>query len=134
MRHLIVLLFLITNSAFSQKSYFKEITSNKKIVSEGWINNSQKTDYWFYYYANGNTKEEGHYVENKKINWWIFYDTKGNILKKCEFKNDKMNGFCIIYNDGEIIRAEKFIKGKKIKQWESLSEFKKDNTISMIND
>jgi antitoxin component YwqK of YwqJK toxin-antitoxin module len=134
MRYLIIILFLISNAVFSQKNYFKEVTLNKKTVSEGWLDKNRKVDYWFYYYSNGNKKEEGHYIDDKKDNWWIFYDAKGNIVKKCEFKNDKMNGFCIIYNDGDIIRAEKFIKGKKIKQWESLSEFKKDNAISMIND
>jgi hypothetical protein len=45
-----------------------------------------------------------------------------------------MEGFCIVYKKGDVIRAEKYVKGKKIKHWNSLSEFKKDNDFSMIND
>ncbi len=114
------------------KSYIKNYHENGQIKSEGWINNNLKDGYWFTYYENGLKKEEGHFKNNKKIKWWIFYDIKSNIEKKCEFENDKMNGYSITYLNGDPIRGEKYKFGKKVKQWNSLSEFKKDNFIALV--
>lgn len=114
----------------SPKTYQKTYFDNGNIKSEGWIQNNLKTDYWFYYYENGRKKEEGHYKNDKKTKWWVFYDVNEEVVKKSKFENDKMDGLTIIYYKGNIIRAEKFLKGEKVKQWDSLSEFKKDNSIS----
>lgn len=124
-----VILFIVLNFIGNSdvKTYIKHYYPNGKLKEEGWILNDKKTDYWFYYYENGLKKQEGHYKNNQKINWWIFYDEKQTIIKKCEFRNDKMNGLSIIYAKGEIIKAEKYNNGKKVKTWSSLSEFKKDN-------
>jgi antitoxin component YwqK of YwqJK toxin-antitoxin module len=131
---------LILTMAFSlsygqekvEKLYSKNYFDNKKIESQGWVSQDEKIDYWFFYYENGNKKEEGHYDRNKKTNWWIFYDLNGNVLKKCEFKNDILNGICIIYKNDKIVSAEKYKFGKKIKQWGSLTEYKKDNPTSFL--
>jgi len=124
---LTIILFLTSFGITDSKTYIKTYHPNGKLKEEGWILNDKKTDYWFYYHENGLKKQEGHYKNNQKINWWIFYDEKQTIIKKCEFRNDKMNGLSIIYEKGEIIKAEKYNNGKKVKTWSSLSEFKKDN-------
>lgn len=123
---LILLSFLHVSG---QKTYFKDYFSNGKLKSEGWLNQSQKEDYWFFYNENGTKKEEGHFANNKKCKWWIFYIHEEEISKKCQFESDKMNGLCLIYKNGEIIRAEKYLNDLKIKQWNSIAEFKKDNPI-----
>lgn len=123
------LLFFICFQSIAQKTYLKKYYPNKNLKEEGWILNDKKTDYWFYYYENGNKKEEGHYQNNQKNNWWIFYDEKQSITKKCEFKNNKIDGLSIVYKNGEIIKAEKYILGKKVKTWTDLEEFKKDNNF-----
>lgn len=128
MRSLFFLIMIFINFSFSEKEYVKNYHSNGKLKEEGWILNDQKTDYWFYYYENGLKKEEGHYKNNQKVNWWISYDEKQTIIKKCEFKSNKMNGLAIVYFKGEIIKAEKYNNGKKVKTWTNLSEFKKDNS------
>ena len=131
-------LFLYTYTLLSlfanpnQKTYVKNYFDNGKIKSQGWVKNDLKTDYWFYYNDNGNIKEEGHYYQNKKTKWWIFYDMNQEIIKKCQYQNDKMDGFCIIYYKGNIIRGEKFKNGEKIKQWQTVEAFKKDNPISYL--
>jgi antitoxin component YwqK of YwqJK toxin-antitoxin module len=43
-------------------------------------------DYWFYYYENGNKKEEGHYEDNKKCKWWIFMNQIKKLIKKVSLK------------------------------------------------
>jgi antitoxin component YwqK of YwqJK toxin-antitoxin module len=115
--------------ASAQRTYNKTYFNNGKIQSEGWMSQNQKVDYWFYYYENGTKKEEGHYEANKKCKWWIFYNPNKEIDKKSEFDNDQLNGFSIFYKKNKIIRAEKYFMGKKTKEWNSISEFKKDNTI-----
>lgn len=112
------------------KIYVKNYFDNGQMKSEGWMKKNQKEGYWFSYYENGNKKEEGHFKNNKKAKWWIYYNVNEGIEKKCEFENDVMNGYCIIYFNGDVVRGEKYQSGKKIKQWNSLSEFKKDNSIS----
>jgi antitoxin component YwqK of YwqJK toxin-antitoxin module len=52
-----------SNSA--QRSYTKTYFKNGQLQAEGWLIINQKVDYWFYYYENGNKKEEGHYEDNK---------------------------------------------------------------------
>jgi antitoxin component YwqK of YwqJK toxin-antitoxin module len=127
-----IFLILFYLPIFGDKIYVKNYFENGQIKSEGWMSNNEKDGYWFTYHENGSKKEEGHFKNNKKTKWWINYDNQSKIERKCEFENNLMNGFCIIYNNGEPIRGEKFVKGKKIKQWNSLSEFRKDNFIAFI--
>lgn len=127
------LLFLFFNVLIlglnrGDKVYIKEFYLNKRLKSEGWMQNNKKQDYWFFYNENGAKKEEGHFENDKKTSWWISYNSKNKIVKKCEYKNDKLDGFSVIYENGEIVKAEKYNFGKKIKEWESITEFKKDNT------
>jgi antitoxin component YwqK of YwqJK toxin-antitoxin module len=124
-----ILIFFTFFQVSGQKKYFKDYFENGKLKSEGWLNQNQKEDYWFFYNENGSKKEEGHFANNKKCNWWIFYKSKEEISMKCEFENDKMNGFCLIYKNDKIVRAEKFQNDLKIKQWNSVTEFKKDNPL-----
>ncbi len=135
MQKLLYILFLFIIFGFqSDKIYLKNYFDNHNMKSEGWSQNNKKVNYWFFYYENGNKKEEGHFRDNKKVDWWIFYNPNKTIIKKCQFKNDKIEGICILYKNDVIIGAEKYLKGNKIKQWNNISEFKKDNDISILND
>ena len=107
--------------------YVKNYYSNGQMKEEGWMEQNKKINYWFYYYENGNKKQEGHYKQNNKSNWWIFYDKKEKVIKKMEYKNDKPHGFSLIYENGDVVKAEKFLNGKLLKEWTSFSDFKKDN-------
>jgi antitoxin component YwqK of YwqJK toxin-antitoxin module len=123
----LVFLTIITIFSISEeKRYSKNYFPNGNLKSEGWIKENHKVNYWFYYFENGNKKEEGHYGEDKKNKWWIFYNPNGEILKKTEFKNDQMDGLCIIYKQGKIIKAEKYKLGKKVHEWNTLSAYQKD--------
>jgi antitoxin component YwqK of YwqJK toxin-antitoxin module len=131
--YLFFIIILVFSNSFGQiKNYEKNYFENGKIESEGWVLDNQKVDYWFFYYENGNKKEEGHYANNKKTKWWRFYDNNEIILKKCQFYNDKLEGLVFIYKNGNLIKAEKFKMNLKIKQWESISSFKKDNILTNI--
>jgi antitoxin component YwqK of YwqJK toxin-antitoxin module len=135
MLRVVSIFFIFISFGFTaEKVYVKNYYQSGKMKSEGWSIENKKVDYWFYYFENGNVKQEGHYLNDKKTKWWIFYNSNKEIIKKCEFENDIMEGLCIVYKDGDIIGAEKYAKGKKIKYWNSVSEFKKDNDFSMLND
>ena len=128
MLKLIYIVFLFSFlQVLGQKTYFKNYYPNGKLKSEGWLNQNQKEEYWFFYNENGSKKEEGHYKNNQKVNWWVYYDEKQTITKKCEYKSNKLNGISIVYVKGEITKAEKYNNGEKIKTWTDLDEFKKDN-------
>jgi hypothetical protein len=55
---------------------------------------NQKVDYWFYYYENGNKKEEGHYEDNKNANGGFFMNQIRKLIKK-KVENDQLNGFSL---------------------------------------
>ncbi|EIA08559.1 toxin-antitoxin system YwqK family antitoxin [Flavobacterium frigoris] len=127
-----ILLLFTFFQVSGQKTYLKEHYDNGKLKSEGWLNQTQKVDYWLYYFENGNKKEEGHFINNKKCKWWIFYNSKEAISKKCEFENDQLNGFSVFYKNNQIIRVEKYFMGTKSNEWNSLKEFKKDNKLNFL--
>lgn len=130
---LTVLLIIAFSTVFGQtKSYAKNYFENGKIESEGWMINNQKTDYWFYYFDNGNVKEEGHYLSNKKYKWWVIYDKNEEIQKKCNYFDDKLDGLVVIFNKGKIIKAEKYKKNIKVKEWYSVAAFRKDYLLTSI--
>lgn len=115
------------------KVYTRNFHQNGVLKAEGWLLNNQKDGYWFFYNEIGTKIEEGHYLKNKKTKWWISYNANSEILKKSEYKNDFLNGYCIIYVAGNPIRGEKFANGVKIKQWNSLAEFKNDNFTAFLD-
>jgi antitoxin component YwqK of YwqJK toxin-antitoxin module len=127
-----ILLLFTFFQVSGQKTYFKDYYDNGKLKSEGWLDQNKKVNYWFYYFENGNKKEEGHFINNNKCKWWIFYKSNEEIDKKCQFENNQKNGYALFYRNSQIIRAEKYNMGKKTNEWNSLSEFKKDNTINFL--
>ena len=114
---------------FSQKEYVKEYYPNGNLKEEGWISENKKTDYWYFYNSDGTKIQEGHFKEDKKVKWWIFYDSEEITIKKCEFVNNLPDGFCLLYDNGKLKKAEKYDNGKLIKSWTDLNQFKKDNNI-----
>jgi len=148
----ITMLVLSANS-FAQKTYQKEYYDSGQLKEEGWLLDDKKVDYWKFYFDNGNLKQEGSYKKGQKIkywyfytenaiidkeghfkkgikeDWWLFYDEEGIVNHKCQLKNNQKNGYCLVYKEEKIIKASKFKEGKKIKEWTSLSSFKKENNI-----
>lgn len=149
---MIVILFFSVNS-FAQKTYQKEYYDSGQMKQEGWLLDDKKVDYWKFYFENGNLKQEGSYKKGQKVkywyfytenaiiekeghfkkgikeDWWLFYDENGIVDYKCQLENNQKNGYCLVYKKEEIIKASKFIEGKKIKEWTSLSTFRKENSI-----
>jgi antitoxin component YwqK of YwqJK toxin-antitoxin module len=144
----------ISLSLFSQKKYQKEYYKNGQLKQEGWILNENKIDYWKFYYRNGNLKKEGHFKDNLETNywyfysgnstiekeghfkkgnkseWWLFYDKIGNVNHRCQLKDNQKNGYCLIYIDKKLVKASKFKRGKKIKEWTDFSSFRKENSLN----
>ena len=155
-----LLLFLLYSGFFgsllAQKVYHKAYYSNGILKEEGWKDENGKVDFWKYYFSNGNIKKEGHYKNDLPSNywyfysknaileregdfvngiqqkWWCFYDNKGQIRRKCQMKNNKQNGYCLQYKQNKIIKAMKFKNGEKVKEWTSISSFKKDNNSKSL--
>ena len=153
--NLICILFVLINGiVFSQKKYTKEYYNDGVLKEEGWVNNELKTGFWTYYYKNevvkkrghyknnlptkywyfyrknGVLEKEGHFVNGTKNNWWLFYDEKGNINHKCQLTNNQKNGYCLLYKENRLIKALRFKKDKKIKEWTDFSSFKKENNLN----
>ena len=151
---LFLFLLFIGSTSFCQKRYQKVFYKNGQIKEEGWLLNDQKIAFWKFYYANGNLekeghfmanletnywyfydkdsskKKEGHYKKGSKNNWWLFYDINGHLNHKCQLKNNQKNGYCLIYENRKLIKASKYKKGKKIKEWTDFSLFRKENSLN----
>ncbi|MBT8298900.1 MAG: hypothetical protein KJO52_11250 [Maribacter sp.] len=153
---LISFLFILSSgSGFdSDSKYFKDFYASGKPKSEGWLIDGKKTGYWKFYHENGNTSEQGHYKYNRRekywyfyspnsvrikegkylagsmTSWWLFYDTKGRINHKCQLNNGKKNGYCLKYENEELVAAEKYHNGEKIKEWFNFVDFRRENKLS----
>ncbi len=151
---LLIILFFINSNLEAQKDYHKEYYSSGVLKAEGWKNGLQKEGYWKFYYPNGmlqkqghifndkpikywyfyrengTIKSEGHFINGLKSKWWLFYDTMEKISHKCQLKNNKKNGYCLRYLKEKLIKAEKYLNGKKIKEWTDFRSFKKENKLS----
>ncbi|WP_246034730.1 toxin-antitoxin system YwqK family antitoxin [Polaribacter aestuariivivens] len=151
---IVIILFFCSTNVFSQKKYEKEFYKNGQIKQEGWVLNENKVDYWKFYYENGSLQKEGHYKNNLeikywyfyrpnsivekeghfkngvKLNWWLFYDKKGIINHKCQLKNNQKNGYCLMYSNKKLVKASKYKKGVKIKEWTDFSSFKEENNLN----
>ena len=66
----------------------------------------------------------------KQNNWWLFYDKDGFVNHKCQLKNNQKNGYCLLYQKNKLVKAYKFKKGKKIKEWNDFSSFKQENNLN----
>ncbi|CAM1334489.1 protein of unknown function [Tenacibaculum aestuariivivum] len=52
---------------------------------EGWIKNSFTSDYWKFYYKNGQLKKEGNFKQNRSVKYWYFYQQIRTIEKVKSF-------------------------------------------------
>ena len=111
--------------------YWFTYYSNGTISSQGAYQNGKKNGYWFFYDASGRILKEGHYIDNKAEKWWIIYDLVTNIpemiVRKVQFKNNKKSGFCFLYKNNLLFKAEKYENDHKIGEWTDVFSFKKDN-------
>lgn len=148
---LFFILFCTIAQAYGNKMYTKEYDSNGNIQAEGWLINSQKTDYWTFYHTNGEVASKGHfeddnrtgywyfYNENQELlkeghydkgnvqNWWIFYDIANQEKRKIQYRNNQRNGFCLIYKKNKLTKAEKYRNDLLIGMWDDLRSFRRDN-------
>ena len=151
---LLSFIFLLGFSKPTKREYQRTYHNNGHIASEGWILSNKRDGYWKIYHENGNLSQqgnykynkregywyfysenalplkEGHYADNLKTNWWLFYDSQGRINHKCQLNQDLKNGYCLRYTNERLVLAEKYNKGKKIKEWTSFSAFQKENSLS----
>jgi antitoxin component YwqK of YwqJK toxin-antitoxin module len=111
-------------------NYWKFYHKNGKIASQGHYEYGKKQKYWYFYSENRVRVQEGHFADGEKINWWLFYDKKGRINHKCQLNKGVKNGYCLKYIDNELTSAEKYSNGKKIKEWTSFGDFKKEISVS----
>ncbi|MFS4417567.1 toxin-antitoxin system YwqK family antitoxin [Maribacter sp. 2307ULW6-5] len=110
--------------------YWKYYHPNGEMASQGHYKNDQRDQYWYFYDQNGTLAQEGHFKRGQKVKWWLFYDGHGQLMHKCQLSNGIKNGYCLKYANNKLIAAQKYSKGKKIKEWFSLSAFKKENSIT----
>lgn len=154
--YLIVTIFLFSFQTPAKKEYHREFYENGALKAEGWKVQDQKTAYWYNYYPNGNISEkghfrnnqkegywyfyssdkklikEGHFINNKAEKWWIIYDIatnnkKDKVTRKYQYRNNKKNGYCLLYKNNKLFKAEKYIENQKIGEWTDVSSFRKDN-------
>ncbi len=112
--------------------YWFEYHPNGTIASKGHFKNDEKDGYWFFYTSDGKLYKEGHFVNNKAENWWIIYDIaalnkKTQITRKLQYQNNKKNGYCLLYKNGTLFKAEKYNNDQKTGEWTDVLSFKRDN-------
>lgn len=110
--------------------YWRFYHRNGKLAAKGHFRKGKRVDYWYFYSKKGNLQKEGHYLNGTKANWWQFYDSYGRLIHKCQLNKGKKDGYCLMYRNNDIVKAEKYKNGKRLKAWTSFSSFKKENKLS----
>ncbi|MET1258934.1 hypothetical protein ABV409_06310 [Flagellimonas sp. DF-77] len=113
-----------------KEKYWKYYWPNGQLMAKGSYRKDQKEGYWYVYNEAGKLEMEGHFAMGEKVKWWLFYDENGKINHKCQLQDGIKNGYCLKYVDEELISAERFENGKKVKEWFSFASFKKENKLS----
>jgi len=137
------------------EEYRYEYYSNGVVKSKGWISDSNKKGYWYFYYPNGRVSKKGHFTNDEKDKYWYFYSQQGQLVKeghfikgkaekwwiiydiaekkenrvtrKYQYKNNKKNGYCLLYRNDKLFKAEKYNNDQKTGEWTDIFSFKKDN-------
>lgn len=133
------------------KMYIKEYNNNGVLLSEGWMLNDSKIDfwkhynqdgvllskghyendkksgYWYFYNSDGKVIKEGHYTNGIAENWWIFHDLATQTKQKIQYQNNQKNGFCLVYKGRRLKRVDKYVNDKLRGSWTDVSSFRKDN-------
>lgn len=148
-------LFFLTLTAFAQSEdqYKKHKSDTGQLISEGWVLDGFKNDYWITYFLNGNIaskghfktglkekywyfyrengllEKEGHFTEDLMSSWWVFYTENGKLDYKVQYKEDKKQGYCIRYKKNKIVKIEKFDSDKKVGEWKDLKSFELENDL-----
>ncbi len=154
--YIVISLLFFSFQTSVEKEYHKEYYNDGSIKSEGWKIANQKTGYWYTYHTNGNVLEQGHYrnnkrqgywyfyslenklikeghfINNKAEKWWIIYDIadgnkKNQTIRKYQYRNNKKNGYCLLYKNDKLFKAEKYVDDRKTGEWTDVFSFKKDN-------
>lgn len=143
----ILILCIVTSTP--KKEYVKNLNEMGTVVSEGWMLNNKKVDFWTFYYDNGSIEKKGHYSNDKKTDYWYFYGQNSKLLKegsynnnqackwwifysenkkrKIQFKNGEKNGYCLVYINNRLKKAELYESDRKTGEWTSYFSFKRDN-------
>ncbi|MAM27614.1 MAG: hypothetical protein CMC13_01190 [Flavobacteriaceae bacterium] len=101
--------------------------ANGQVASKGTFRSNQKEGYWFYYNEEGHLLKEGHYKHGMASGWWIFYDIATHSEKRFQYNQNQKNGYALIYKNNRLRRAEKYHNNTKIGEWTSIFSFKRDN-------
>jgi len=150
---IVILITALYLAPAGSKKYSKLYYDDGSMQAEGWMQDAKKVDYWVFYYKNGKVKERGHFVSNlkdkywyfynnkgvlqseghylrgQKNNWWSFYNSTGQIIHKCQLKDGIKNGYCLHFEDNEIVKASKYSNGRKQDEWTDYSLFTRDNNL-----
>ena len=112
-----------------KEGFWEFYFSNGSLMKKGHFQNDLQEGYWYFYTESGHLKKEGHYSKGKKVMWWVFYNENGEIDHKCQLQKGVKNGYNLKYENEKLISAEKYLNGKKIKEWYDLNSFKRENNL-----
>lgn len=107
--------------------YWKYYSSEGLLQSEGHYRENKRSDYWFFYHPSGKVKQEGRFLNGKMNGLWSYYSVKGELVKKCQYQLSRKDGYCVLYEGSEPIKAERFEDGKRTGEWTNYLKFMADN-------
>ena len=124
----ILIVLIIFNITLSYTQNTEKLDINTSTSEIKWVG-----EYAFYFGGHDGiiNFKEGHFIKDKAEKWWIIYDIAGNkenrITRKYQYKNNKKNGYCLLYKNDKLFKAEKYSNDLKLGEWTDIFSFKKDN-------
>lgn len=85
--------------------------SNNNMVTKGTFNYGLKDGDWKYWYNNGKLRLTESWKNGERYGTSKIYSREGDLLRTEDYKNGLLNGYVIVYNNGNIVEKNRYNKG-----------------------
>jgi antitoxin component YwqK of YwqJK toxin-antitoxin module len=100
----------------------QEYSVDSILLTEGYYVGGVKSDYWKFFYCNGNIKEQGYFHDGYKSGWWQSFERNGHLIEEASYSRNEISGYMKKYFHGIISEEGKIYNGIKRGTWKFYDE------------
>jgi len=100
----------------------QEYTVDSILLAEGYYVSGLKSDFWKFFYNNGNIKEQGYFYDGYKSEWWQSFEANGNLNVEASYSRNEISGYMKKYSQGILSEEGKLYNGIRKGMWKSYDE------------
>ncbi len=113
---------------------YKSFYLNDNLKEQGYFKKGLKQGEWINWFDNGKINQVSKWKHGMRNGETADYNEKGMLIKTTGYKNDKVNGYLKIYEEGKIIKQQKFKNGIEVIPVINKRKRKNKNDTDLIKD